>query len=145
MRPRLLLVAGEASGDLHGSHLARALLAHHPGVHLLGVGGDRMREAGVEVLYDVRHLAVVGAVEALHSLRSLWAVYRMLLERIAREPVDAVVLIDFPGFNLRLAHALSRRGVPVLYYIAPQIWAWRPGRIKKIRRRVQKVFVVLPF
>ncbi len=145
MTARLLLVAGEASGDLHGGNLACALRAQQPGIQLLGVGGRRMREAGVEVLFDVRHLAVVGAVEALHSLRTLWGVYRMLLERIAREPVDALLLIDFPGFNLKLAKAVAQRGILVLYYIAPQIWAWRPGRIDKIRRRVRKLFVILPF
>jgi lipid-A-disaccharide synthase len=145
MTPRLLLVAGESSGDLHGSHLARALLARHPDARLSGVGGPRMREAGVDVLFDVRSLAVVGAVEALHSIRALWTVYRLLLARLAREPVDAVVLIDFPGFNLKLAQAVRRRGIPALYYIAPQIWAWRPGRIEKIRRRIHKLFVVLPF
>ncbi|MBI3329141.1 MAG: lipid-A-disaccharide synthase [Nitrospinae bacterium] len=145
MTQRLLLVAGEASGDLHGGYLAEALHAHQPALQLLGVGGRRMREAGVEVLFDVQHLAVVGAVEGLHSLRTLWGLYRMLLTRVEREPVDAVVLIDFPGFNLKLAHAFTQRGIPVLYYIAPQIWAWRAGRMHKIRQRVRKLFVILPF
>jgi lipid-A-disaccharide synthase len=143
--PRLLLVAGEASGDLHGSNLARALRAQRPDLQLLGVGGRRMREAGVDVLFDIRELAVVGAVEALHSVRALWTIYRMLLAQVEHEPVDAVLLIDFPGFNLKLAKAMTQRGLPVLYYIAPQIWAWRPGRIDKIRRRVRKLFVILPF
>jgi lipid-A-disaccharide synthase len=145
MTQRLLLVAGEASGDLHGGHLARALRADQPALQLLGVGGRQMRQAGVELLFDIRDLAVVGAVEALHSLRTLWQVYRTLLEAVQRAPVDAVLLIDFPGFNLKLAKALARRGIPVLYYIAPQIWAWNPGRIEKIRRRVRKLFVILPF
>ena len=104
-----------------------------------------MREAGVELLFDIRDLAVVGAVEAVHSLRTLWRVYRMLLETVERTPVDATLLIDFPGFNLKLAKAITARGIPVLYYIAPQIWAWNPGRLKKIRRRVRKLFVILPF
>jgi lipid-A-disaccharide synthase len=142
---RLLLVAGEASGDLHGGHLARALRADQPALQLLGVGGRQMRQAGVELLFDIRDLAVVGAVEALHSLRTLWHVYRTLLETVQRTPVDAVLLIDFPGFNLKLAKAMARRGIPVLYYIAPQIWAWHPGRVEKIRRRVRKLFVILPF
>src|SRR5919204_960347 len=94
--PRLLLVAGEASGDLHGSNLARALRAQRPTLQLLGVGGRRMREAGVELLFDIRDLAVVGAVEAVHSLRRLWQVYRTLLATVERTPVDAVLLIDFP-------------------------------------------------
>lgn len=145
MTQRLLLIAGEASGDLHGSHVAHALLAQQPELHLLGVGGRRMREAGVEILFDIGDLAVVGAVEALHSVRTLWTVYRGLLERVKRQPVEAVLLIDFPGFNLKLANAMTQRGFPVLYYIAPQIWAWRPGRIHKIRRRVRKLFVILPF
>jgi lipid-A-disaccharide synthase len=145
MTQRLLLVAGEASGDLHGSHVARALWAQQPALHLLGVGGRRMREVGVEILFDIRDLAVVGAVEALHSVRTLWTVYRALLARVERQAVDAVLLIDFPGFNLRLAKAMTRRGLPVLYYIAPQVWAWRPGRLRKIRRRVRKLFVILPF
>jgi lipid-A-disaccharide synthase len=145
MTQRLLLVAGEASGDLHGGNLARALRAQQPTLHLLGVGGGRMREAGVELLFDIRDLAVVGAVEAVHSLRTLWTVYRMLLDTVERTPVDAVLLIDFPGFNLKLARAMAQRDIPILYYIAPQIWAWHPGRLKKIRRRVRKLFVILPF
>jgi lipid-A-disaccharide synthase len=104
-----------------------------------------MREAGVELLFDIRDLAVVGAVEAVHSLRTLWRVYRTLLAEVERVPVDAVLLIDFPGFNLKLAKAMARHGIPVLYYIAPQVWAWHPGRLKKIRHRVQKLFVILPF
>jgi lipid-A-disaccharide synthase len=145
MTQRLLLVAGEASGDLHGSHVARALMAQQPGLELLGVGGRRMREVGVEILFDIGDLAVVGAVEALHSVRALWTVYRTLIKRVERQPVDAVLLIDFPGFNLKLAKGMTQRGLPVLYYIAPQIWAWRRGRLHKIRRRVRKVFVILPF
>jgi lipid-A-disaccharide synthase len=145
MSQRLLLVAGEASGDLHAGNLARALLSAQPTLHLLGVGGSRMRKAGVELLFDIHDLAVVGAVEAVRSLRTLWQVYRSILQTVQRRPVDAVVLIDFPGFNLKLAQAMARRGIPVLYYIAPQIWAWHPGRVKAIRRLVRKLFVILPF
>ena len=145
MAQRLLLVAGEASGDLHGGNLARALLAQQPTLQLLGVGGRRMREAGVELLFDIRDLSVVGAVEAVRSLRTLWTAYHTLLDEVERAPVDAVLLIDFPGFNLKLAKALAQRGIPVLYYIAPQVWAWRPGRMHKIQRRVRKLFVILPF
>jgi lipid-A-disaccharide synthase len=145
MIQRLLLVAGEASGDLHGGNLARALLAQQPTLKILGVGGRQMRQAGVELIFDIRDLAVVGAVEAVHSLRTLWTVYRTLIETVERTPVDAVLLIDFPGFNLKLAKAMAQRGIPVLYYIAPQIWAWHPGRLKQIRRRVCKLFIILPF
>ena len=145
MLQRLLIVAGEASGDLHGGNLARALRVQQPTLQLLGVGGRQMREAGVALLYDIRDLAVVGAVEAVHSLRTLWTVYRMLLEEVERTPVDAVLLIDFPGFNLKLAKALAQRHIPVLYYIAPQVWAWHPGRLKKMQRWVRQLFVILPF
>jgi lipid-A-disaccharide synthase len=145
MGQHLLIVAGEASGDLHGGNLARALRAQQPALHLIGVGGRRMREAGVELLFDIRDLAVVGAVEALHSLRTLWRVYHTLLAAVERAPVEAVVLIDFPGFNLKLAKALAQRGIPVLYYIAPQVWAWHPGRLKQIRHWVRQLFVILPF
>ncbi len=145
MAQRLLIVAGEASGDLHGGNLARALRGQQPTLQLLGVGGRHMRMAGVELLFDIRDLAVVGAVEAVHSLRTLWTVYHKLLAEVERTPVAAVVLIDFPGFNLRLAKALAQRNIPVLYYIAPQVWAWHPGRLKKIRRRVRQLFVILPF
>jgi lipid-A-disaccharide synthase len=145
MTQRLLIIAGEASGDLHGGNLARTLLAQQPTLQLLGVGGRRMHEAGVELLFDIRDLAVVGAVEAVHSLRTLWRVYRTVLGEVARAPVAAVLLIDFPGFNLKLAKALSQRGIPVLYYIAPQVWAWHRRRVKKIRQWVRKLFVILPF
>jgi lipid-A-disaccharide synthase len=130
---------------LHGGNLARALRVQQPTLQLLGVGGRQMREAGVALLYDIRDLAVVGAVEAVHSLRTLWTVYRMLLEEVERTPVDAVLLIDFPGFNLKLAKALAQRHIPVLYYIAPQVWAWHPGRLKKMQRWVRQLFVILPF
>ncbi|HSF29751.1 MAG TPA: lipid-A-disaccharide synthase [Candidatus Tectomicrobia bacterium] len=145
MTQRLMIIAGEASGDLHGGNLARALLAQQPTLQLLGVGGHRMHKAGVELLFDIRDLAVVGAVEAVHSLRTLWRVYRMVLDEVERAPVAASLLIDFPGFNLKLAAALTQRNIPVLYYIAPQVWAWHPRRMKKIRRRVRKLFVILPF
>jgi lipid-A-disaccharide synthase len=145
MAQRLLIIAGEASGDLHGGNLARALRAQQPTMHLLGVGGRQMRTAGVEVLFDIHDLAVVGAVEAVRSLGRLWTVYRTLLAEVERAPVEAVVLIDFPGFNLKLAKALTHRDIPVLYYIAPQVWAWHPGRLKKIRHWVRQLFVILPF
>jgi lipid-A-disaccharide synthase len=145
MAQRLLLVAGEASGDLHGANLACALRTREPTLRIVGVGGRQMRAAGVELLFDIRNLAVVGAVEAVRSLRTLWTVYRTLLTEVEHTPVDAAVLIDFPGFNLKLARALARRGIPVLYYIAPQVWAWHPGRLKQIRRWVRQLFVILPF
>src|SRR4029434_9468677 len=116
MAQRLLIVAGEASGDLHGGNLARALRAQQPTLQLLRVGGRRMREAGAELLVDIRGLARVGAVEAVHSLRTLWTVYCMLLAEVERAPVDAVVLIDFPGLNLKLAKGLAQRDILVLYY-----------------------------
>ena len=144
MAQRLLIVAGEASGDLHGGNLAGACVLNNQPCSSSAWAGAGC-EAGVELLFDIRDLAVVGAVEAVHSLRTLWTVYRMLLAEVERAPVDAVVLIDFPGFNLKLAKALAQHGIPVLYYIAPQVWAWHPGRLQKIRQRVRQLFVILPF
>ena len=144
-RPRrLLLVAGEASGDLHGADLVRALRASVPALEVFGVGGERLREAGMETVADVGQVATMG-LEATGRLRALWHAYRTLARRLRADPPDLCVLIDFPEFNLRLARVANRAGVPVLYYIGPQVWAWRRGRVRKIARRVDRLAVVFPF
>src|SRR2546428_2197055 len=144
-RPRrLLLVAGEASGDLHGADLVRALRASIPALEVFGVGGERLREAGMETVADVGQVATMG-LKATGRLRALWHAYRTLARRLRADPPDLCVLIDFPEFNLRLARAAKRAGVPVLYYIGPQVWAWRRGRVRKIARRVDRLAVVFPF
>lgn len=141
----ILLIAGEASGDLHGAYLARALFFLLPQIHITGVGGAHMRTAGVELLFDIERISVVGIWEGVKVLRELWTMYQTLVKRMNTDSCKAVILIDFPEFNLRLARAAKKRGIPVLYYIAPQVWAWRSWRVHAIKRVVDKMFVILPF
>jgi lipid-A-disaccharide synthase len=142
---RVLLVAGEPSGDLHGAALVRALRSRAPDIAVMGVGGPRLRAAGMRVLVDTEHVATMGLVETFGTLGRLLAAYRLLLRTLDRERPNLVVLIDYPEFNLRLARQAKRRGIPVFYFIAPQVWAWRRGRIRTIARRVDKLGVVFPF
>jgi lipid-A-disaccharide synthase len=141
-----MLVAGEASGDLHGATLARALQAAAPGVRLSGMGGRRMAAEGVELMVDVTAAATVGGTEAVGGIPGLYRAYRRMREAVrgAHRP-DALVVIDFPEFNLRLARAAREAGVPVAYFIPPQIWAWRPWRVRHIRRVISLVLAVFPF
>lgn len=144
--PSVMLVAGEASGDFHGAALCTALLALAPGWRLFGMGGAQMAAAGMDLLVDVTSAAVVGGSEALGRVPLLYRAYRRLRAALEGEPRPRVlVLIDFPEFNLRLARAARRARVPVVYFIPPQIWAWRGGRVKTIRRFVSLVLAVLPF
>lgn len=143
--PSIMLVAGEASGDLHGANLVRHLKRLAPSVALVGMGGRAMAQAGVGLLSDVTRLAVVGGSEALSRLPALYRAYRGLVNRLREDPPRAVVLIDFPEFNLRLARRAKRLGIPVVYFIPPQVWAWRRGRARIIARLVQLVLVVFPF
>lgn len=145
MERSLLLIAGEASGDLHGANLTRALRTLDPGLRLAGAGGPRLREAGVEILADPTPHASVGIVEALRNLGGYARLYRLLLSALRTLRPAAVVLIDAPDFNLRFAERVADQGIPVLYYVSPQIWAWRPGRIRTIRRLVRKMIVILDF
>jgi lipid-A-disaccharide synthase len=141
-----MIVAGEASGDLHGAGLCQALRVLAPDCRLVGMGGARMTAAGLDVIADVTSSAAVGHTEVLGKAPTMYRAYRRLQATLrgSGHP-DALVLIDFPEFNLRLAKAARRAGVPVIYYIPPQIWAWRAGRLATIRRRVALVLAVLPF
>ncbi len=141
----VFLSAGESSGDLHGARLARELLRRDPDLRLVGLGGSRMRAAGVELLADLDTLAVMGFAEVVRNLPSLLRVRWRVRRWMEREEVDLVIPIDYPGFNLSLACRASRRDVPVLYYIAPQVWAWRSGRARRLARCADRVCVVLPF
>jgi lipid-A-disaccharide synthase len=141
-----MLVAGEASGDLHGATLARALRAAAPGARLYGMGGRRMAAEGVELLVDVTRAAAVGGTEAVGGVPGLYRAYRRLAAAVSgADRPDALVVIDFPEFNLRLARAARRAGVAVAYFVPPQIWAWRPWRVRVIRRVVSLVLAVFPF
>jgi lipid-A-disaccharide synthase len=142
--PRILIVTGEASGDLHGANLAAALKALAPDVSVLGVGGPRMRAAGVELVYGIDRLDVIGLIgpTALRALAHRVLTLRRLLQH---EPFDVVVLIDHPGLNVRFARIAKQAGRRVVYYITPQVWAWRAGRMRAMRRWVDHALVILPF
>ncbi len=141
----IMLSAGEASGDLHGATMCRALRALDPGVRLIGMGGPRMAAAGVEILVDPTAHAAVGTSEAIGRVPGLYRAYKILVRRLWDARPKAVVLIDFPEFNLRLAKQARRAGVPVVYFIPPQLWAWRRGRIRQMARRVTRVLAAFPF
>lgn len=140
-----LIIAGEASGDLHGSRLVCELLKFDPGATFFGAGGDQMRQAGVETLFDVKEMAVVGLIEVFGKLARLRKIKNCLVREASKRRPDAAILIDYPGFNLTLARALKRLAVPVIYYICPQIWAWHKGRLNSIERYVDLALLILPF
>jgi lipid-A-disaccharide synthase len=135
---RLLLSCGEPSGDLYAAELVRHLRASLPGLELFGLGGDRLEAEGAALIAHVRDLAVVGLLEVLRHLWKIRGVFRRLLAEADRERPDLAVLVDYPDFNLRLARELKRRGVPVVYYVSPQVWAWRRGRLRTIRDTVSR-------
>jgi lipid-A-disaccharide synthase len=140
-----MIVAGEASGDIYGADLVREALKLDPSLRFFGIGGARMREAGVETLADSADMAVVGLVEVLKHFDVISGAFLKLKTIIRNAPPQLLILIDYPGFNLRLAKVAKRAGIRVLYYISPQIWAWRQGRVKKIARLVDHMAVILPF
>ena len=142
---QFVIVAGEASGDMYGADVARALKRRFQGARIFGLGGDHMREAGVELVSDISHTAVVGPFEAIGYFGTLYGVFRKIVDRIESEPPAAAILIDFPDFNLRLAGRIKAAGVPIIYYISPQVWAWRAGRVRQIRDLVDRMLVILPF
>jgi lipid-A-disaccharide synthase len=142
---RLYVIAGEASGDLHGSNLLRAVQAQAPDACFRGVGGDRMAAAGLERFRDYRATNFMGFLEVLRHLPTILRHFQAIKQDILAWRPDAVVLIDYPGFNLRLAKWLHRQGFRVVYYISPQLWAWKTGRVKQVRRYVDKMLVILPF
>ncbi len=139
------MVAGEASGDMYGADVARSLFKKFPDCEIYGLGGQRMRQAGVQLEGDIHKTAAIGPFEVISSLGSLYRVFRKLAERLETEAPTAAILIDFPDFNLRLAKRVRDAGVPVIYYISPQVWAWREGRIHQISRVVNKMLVIFPF
>ncbi|HVQ35698.1 MAG TPA: lipid-A-disaccharide synthase [Candidatus Bathyarchaeia archaeon] len=142
---RILLSAGEASGDRLGAGLARAIRAAAPDVELVGMGGDEMAEAGVRLLQHASEVAVVGIVEVAKHLPAIRRAMNRLTRALTEEKPDLFVPIDFPDFNFRLAERASRAGVPIVYYVSPQVWAWRKGRVATLRRLVRRVLVLFPF
>ena len=142
---RIFISAGEASGDSYGASLMEALGERRGSLEFFGCGGDRMRAAGCRTLVDARQIAMVGLVEVIPGLRRAWKALRSLRRAIDRDPPQLAILIDFPDFNLRLAKHLKRAGVPVLYFVAPQVWAWRMWRLRTIRRTVSRLLCIFPF
>ena len=145
MSARLLLSCGEASGDLYAGALVRQLRALDPSADVFGLGGPQLAAAGGRLVVDYRGLAATGVTEVLPKLGDYFAAMRTLVAAAERERPDALVVIDFPDFNFRLARRVKRLGIPVLYYISPQIWAWRRGRLKTIRTFADRVLVIFPF
>lgn len=143
--PAILLLAGEDSGDLHGARVARALRERWPGARLVGLGGSRMAEAGVELLEDLERLAVMGFAEVVARVPFFLRLERRIRAVLDEGGIDLVLPIDYPGLNMRVARQARRRGLPVLYYICPQVWAWRAGRARKLGEVADRVAVILPF
>lgn len=145
-RPRkVLIVAGEASGDLHGANLVHALRRLDPLLRFYGIGGKNLQEAGVDLVARSSEMAVVGLTEVSSKLGFILSVFFRLKKSLREEKPDLVILIDYPDFNLPLARAAKKRGVKVFYYISPQVWAWRKGRVQSIRKHVDRMAVIFPF
>jgi len=142
---QILIVAGEASGDLHGGHLVRTLKAQHPQLQFEGVGGKQMQEAGVHTLYDIDRMGGMGLFEFVNSLWHHIEIFRKLSREIAKGKYRAAILINYPFFNLKLAKVCKQWNCPALFYISPQVWASRKGRVNTIRKTVSKMYVILPF
>ena len=142
---KILISAGEASGDLYAAGLAAELRRRHPDAELFGCAGPRMREAGVRAVVDAASLAVVGLIEVVGHIPRVWREYRKLLKAAREERPALAILTDSPDFHLRLARHLKRMGIPVVYLVAPQVWAWRKGRLPAMRRSIDHLLCIFPF
>lgn len=148
---RIFLSAGEASGDVYGAGLMEALreeIRQHSDTtppEFFGVGGDAMAKAGCDLVVDAHEIAVVGLAEVVQHLPRIYGLFRRVVSEVERRRPDIAVLIDFPDFNFRLAKQLHKRGIPVVYYVSPQLWAWRQSRIQLVRKYVRKMLVIFPF
>jgi lipid-A-disaccharide synthase len=142
---RILISAGEASGEMYGAQLIEALRRRDPQLESFGVGGDRMRSAGCDTLVDAKDLSVVGITEILSHLPKIYGLYQRLIKETDMRKPDLAIVIDSPAFNWRVARQMKKRGVPVVYYVAPQFWAWRQGRVRLLRDYIDKALVIFPF
>ena len=142
---RILIVAGEASGDMRAAGLVRAVKEISPGIHFTGIGGKHMAEAGVKIFAGIDQMGIVGIWDVFKHLPLIKRIFNLALEFARREHVDAAILVDYPGFNLRLAKVLKSMGITVIYYVSPQVWAWREQRIKAIKNTVDRMLVLFPF
>src|SRR5215207_8382276 len=143
--PRILVSAGERSGDLHAAPVVRALAERYPGITIEALGGSHMENAGANIRYPMEGLAAFGVVEIVTKIRAHYHLLRSLQRDFRIGRYDLAILVDYPGFHLRVAEAAHRAGTKVLYYIAPQLWAWRPERARRLAAAVDRLAVVLPF
>jgi lipid-A-disaccharide synthase len=141
----IMIVAGEASGDMHGANLVREMLKIDPALNFYGIGGNKLRKEGVTLLANASDMAVVGLTEVASKLINILKIMGMMKRSLDERRPDLVILIDYPDFNIPLAKAAKKRGIKVFYYISPQVWAWRKGRIGQIKKTVNKMAVILPF
>ena len=141
----LMVVAGEASGDLHAADVLAELRRRRPELRAFGMGGARLEAAGLERLFDAREISVMGIAEVLPRLPRIWRVFRALVRAARQRRPAAALLVDVPDFNLRLARKLRRLGIPVVFYVSPTVWAWRRGRVRQIARDVDRMLCILPF
>jgi len=142
---RILIVAGERSGDIYGAGLARALQSRLPGLEAFGCGGEAMRQAGVDTVVDSHRIVMAGITEVVSGIPRAYRAFHQLLDAVDRRPVQLAVLIDFPDFNLRVARQLKKRRIPVVYFVSPQVWAWRKGRVQTLKERIAKMIVIFDF
>jgi lipid-A-disaccharide synthase len=142
---KIVVIAGEASGEAHAGRMLAELKTMAPDIKVSGIGGDTMRAAGAEIKVDFSELAVMGLVEVLIQYRHIKKIFNQLVKELENDRPDLLVLVDYPGFNLKLAKVAKKLHIPVLYYISPKVWAWRAGRVKKIKRYVDHMAVLFPF
>ena len=142
---KLMIITGEVSGDLIGASLIRELKSLKPNLNVTGIGGDKMKSVGMDLIYHTDQMAFLGFVEVVKHLPFIRKVQKKLIEVIKKEEIDCVVLIDYPGFNMSIAKKLKSLGIKIIYYVSPQLWAWAKGRVKKVRKLVDKMLVVFPF
>jgi lipid-A-disaccharide synthase len=142
---RILISAGESSGEMYGAQLIEALRRCDPSLEFFGVGGDRMRAAGCDTVVDAKDLSVVGITEILSHLPKIWRLFHKLIAEADKRKPDLAIVIDSPAFNWRVARHMHKRGIPVVYYVCPQFWAWRQGRVRLLRKYVDKALVIFPF
>jgi lipid-A-disaccharide synthase len=145
LNKNLLIIAGETSGDLHGASLIRELRKLDLNISIAGIGGNRMKAEGMELLFHLRQMSFLGLIEIIRHIPFVKKVQAELIKEVKKRDIKTAVLIDYPGFNLSIAQKLKKLGVSIIYFISPQVWAWGAGRIKKIKRLVDKMLVILPF
>ncbi len=142
---KIMLSVGEASGDMHGARVAEALKLLRPDIELVGMGGQGMKDAGVDIIYDIADLGVIGIVEVIKNLRRLFRLRDFLVDYMRENRPDVLVIIDYPGFNVRLAKIAKQLGIPVVSYISPSAWAWGKGRAKEVAGIVERLAAIFPF